>query len=486
MDYKYYFGTFGISTVLFIFGPASLRGQNLYPASGDALIHRLTIGTGGGGFNPNTALGDSALFFNGSALYNTAVGMRTLVQNSGGQENTALGYQALYNNTSSNINVAAGSGALYSNLSGYGNVALGQNALYNNNSGSFAGWDGTYNSGVGAYAMFSNIYGYQNVAFGYYAMSNSTSAVYSNTAFGALSLATNSSGVYNAGLGADADIAYSNLSYSTAVGYGAVATASGSIVIGNTSVTSIGGYAGWTTFSDGRYKKNISRNVPGLAFINQLDPVIYTLDVEGIESRLHANKNIEGPDGRPMPDPMANPVMQQAKLEKSRILHTGFIAQDVEKAAESLGYQFSGIDHPKNDQQSFYGLRYSEFVAPLVKAVQELSAENDSLKATNDRLEARLDRIKLQLGIDSNARISAALAPGAARRFQNQHNPFSQTILINYFVPQNPGLASLQIASMNGEIIKTTAVSGYGHRQVNVQRADLDAGTYTRKMVVVK
>ena len=83
--------------------------------------------------------------------------------------------------------------------------------------------------------------------------------------------------------------------------------------------------------------------------------------------------------------------MQQAMQEKSRIVHTGFIAQDVEKAAQTIGYHFSGIDKPKNDQQSFYGLRYSEFVAPLVKAVQELSTENDSLKATNDRLQVRLD-----------------------------------------------------------------------------------------------
>ena len=37
-----------------------------------------------------------------------------------------------------------------------------------------------------------------------------------------------------------------------------------------------------------------------------------------------------------------------------------------------MGYDFSGVDAPKNDKD-IYGLRYSEFVVPLVKAVQELN-----------------------------------------------------------------------------------------------------------------
>ena len=50
----------------------------------------------------------------------------------------------------------------------------------------------------------------------------------------------------------------------------------------------------------------------------------------------------------------------------------------MEKAAKSLNYDFSGVDAAKNDKD-LYGLRYAEFVVPLVKGVQELSKENDSL-----------------------------------------------------------------------------------------------------------
>jgi len=45
-------------------------------------------------------------------------------------------------------------------------------------------------------------------------------------------------------------------------------------------VTSIGGYANWNNMSDKRIKKNITTNVPGLAFVNKLNPVTYNLDLE--------------------------------------------------------------------------------------------------------------------------------------------------------------------------------------------------------------
>ncbi len=42
----------------------------------------------------------------------------------------------------------------------------------------------------------------------------------------------------------------------------------------------------------------------------------------------------------------------------------------MEAAAKALGYDFDGVDKPKNENDH-YGLRYSTFVVPLVKAVQE-------------------------------------------------------------------------------------------------------------------
>ena len=48
------------------------------------------------------------------------------------------------------------------------------------------------------------------------------------------------------------------------------------------------------------------------------------------------------------------------------------MAQDVEASTKKRGFNFSGIDAPK-DSNDIYGLSYAEFEVPLVKAVQELS-----------------------------------------------------------------------------------------------------------------
>lgn len=76
----------------------------------------------------------------------------------------------------------------------------------------------------------------------------------------------------------------------------------------------------------------------------------------------------------------------QAKQEKAAIKFTGFVAQEVEAAARKLNYDFSGVDAPKTTS-GFYGLRYSDFVVPLVKAVQELSKKTDEIAALKSELE---------------------------------------------------------------------------------------------------
>jgi hypothetical protein len=82
---------------------------------------------------------------------------------------------------------------------------------------------------------------------------------------------------------------------------------------------------------------------------------------------------------------------------------TGFLAQEVEAAAKSIGFDFSGVDSPKNEND-MYGLRYAEFVVPLVKAVQELNSQNEAqqitienLKAENAALDSRLMAIESKL-----------------------------------------------------------------------------------------
>ncbi|MDR1981922.1 MAG: tail fiber domain-containing protein [Tannerellaceae bacterium] len=137
----------------------------------------------------------------------------------------------------------------YTGYSGKTNVSFGCNAL------SAATVTGNYNTASGGYALVSNTTGSNNTASGYCALSS------------------NVAGNYNTAVGNNAGVAASGLNNITAIGYNASATSSNQVRIGNTSVTSIGGHAGWTTLSDKRAKKNVRPDVPGLAFINQLQPV---------------------------------------------------------------------------------------------------------------------------------------------------------------------------------------------------------------------
>ena len=167
---------------------------------------------------------------------------------------------------------------------------------------------------------------------------------------------------------------------STALGNDANITGDNQVRFGDIFVTSIGGQVNFTAFSDSRYKKNIRENVPGLAFITKLRPITYSVNVDGLDKKLSSMRPQKHVDPSiALPPHKRSTQESKAREEKARIVYTGFAAEEVEKAAKELGYQFSGVDAPKN-KEDFYGLRYAEFVVPLVKSVQELNAENQELK----------------------------------------------------------------------------------------------------------
>ena len=155
--------------------------------------------------------------------------------------------------------------------------------------------------------------------------------------------------------------------------------------VGNTATATIGGPVGWTTFSDGRYKKNVKEDVKGLDFIMKLRPLTYNLDASGLSAKLNESR------GHSMNQQMKNSI-----AENEKTIRTGFIAQEVEQAAKETGYDFSGVDKPKNGND-FYGLRYAEFVVPLVKGMQEQQVIITSQQKKIEELEKRLAAMEKKL-----------------------------------------------------------------------------------------
>ena len=78
----------------------------------------------------------------------------------------------------------------------------------------------------------------------------------------------------------------------------------------------------------------------------------------------------------------------------SEIVYTGFLAQEVENAAENINFNFSGVKKPKS-QFDTYGLSYAEFTIPLVKAVQEQQLEIQALQNTVNTLLEQIESLKL-------------------------------------------------------------------------------------------
>lgn len=272
-----------------------------------------------------------------------------------GSQNIGIGASALFNNISGNWNTAIGAESLF-NTTGFSNTSLGYQSGYANSVGG-------YNTAIGTYALLQNATGSGNTAVGESAGSSLLNG--SNNTF--IGVQANSQ-------------AGSSISNATAIGYGTVVSASNSVRVGNGAVTSIGGAVNWSAFSDGRFKENIREDVPGLSFINKLRPVTYQLSPEKIDALLNpGSPDTQTQYSQVRKSQLSNLPDRLARQQQGSITYSGFIAQEVEQTAKSLGYGFSGVDAPKHGND-VYGLRYAEFVVPLVKSVQELHQQLQALK----------------------------------------------------------------------------------------------------------
>lgn len=346
---------------LLVYQTDGTAGYYSYNGTAWALIGGGSSGwglTGNAGTNPTTnfigTTDNQPIIFKHNLIqsgridnFNTSLGYQSL-QSTTAVQNTAVGIHALRLTTSGQANTAIGSFTMPGNTTGWYNTAIGDNALVNNTTGNY------------------------------------------NTALGVGTLIPNSTGSFNTALGYNAgpSIGFTNLTNTTAIGYSAAATADNQVRIGNTAVTSIGGYEPWTDLSDIRFKKNLAPQTHGLDFILSLQPITYNMDVRKLNQHLYADKadSLE-----------RDPLTAKGINKKEAIVYSGFSAQQVEQAAKKVGYNFSGVHKPENDKDH-YTLSYSTFVVPLVKAVQEQQQTIEALKKENtdykQQLEALLKRLE--------------------------------------------------------------------------------------------
>jgi hypothetical protein len=340
---------------------------------------------GSDGFE-NVGVGYFALRNHAGADYNVAVGVSSLLNLSSGQQNVAVGhsalaaattiggqvavgYQSLTASTTGTENTAVGTSTLKTNTTGSSNTAMGVSALELANSannsayGVRAGAAVTSGQGhaffgfeAGRFAATTDF----NAFFGFRAGRASTGG--DNTAIGGDALVFNTTGIQNTALGRAAlrldQAAANQTTYSNTTGVGYLASVSGSnqVQLGNSSTTTYV-YGTVQNRSDARDKADIRDTELGLDFIMSLRPVDYRWDMR--EDYITFNE--------------ATGKVKRKKKDGSKKrtrFHHGFIAQELAEC----GFDFGGLqDHSKAGGADVMTVGYDEMIAPLVKAVQELT-----------------------------------------------------------------------------------------------------------------
>jgi len=276
----------------------------------------------------------------GQSNANTGVGMNSLAGLTTGRENSAFGVSSMISNSSGVENSAFGYFSLNSNSTGNQNSSFGQRSMNNNSTGS-------ENSAFGWHALYGNSTGFQNTAIGSY------------------SLLTNS-GNYNTALGYNSGSTITTGANLTCIGIDAAPstpTSLNQVTLGNTFVTSLRcNVQTITSLSDARDKKNISELSLGLDFISKLHPRQFNWD-----KREWYDDNVS--DGSKMKEaPTA-----------------GFIAQELDEVQTTEGADWLNLVLKDNPEK--WEATYGNLLPVMVKAIQELKAENDELKEKLSKFE---------------------------------------------------------------------------------------------------
>ena len=252
-------------------------------------------------------------------------------------------------------NVAIGAEALKNPIRPRNTTAIGFRSAMNLN--------GESNVAVGMFSMIEKKQGNKNTALGYRAMSYNSDLGDENTCVGNLS-GSHITGNKNTSIGASAlrymiDGTYAtNLTNACGIGYDARVSGNNQVQIGDRDVD-VYTHKAIQNRSDARDKIDIEDTKLGLEFINSLRPVDFRynfresyIDIDEGKAKIIPNNGSRSGERK----------------------HHGLIAQEVKSVMDRLGIDFGGYqDHKINGGIDVLSIGYTELIAPIIKAIQELS-----------------------------------------------------------------------------------------------------------------
>lgn len=262
------------------------------------------------------------------------------------------------------------------------NIAIGESALSDLISGS-------NNIAIGLQAATSLQYGRCNIAIGYNSALNLSNGEY-NTFIG-LNSGTNvgshnrnvgigidtlrTCGDNNTAIGVDALENIGEFNNCSGVGYNSNVTSSNQVQLGDSNTTTYV-YGSVQNRSDKRDKADIQDIDLGLDFIKKLRPRKFKWD-------YRENYGIIDKDGSIyIEDEKQNKILVKKDGSKcGKRFHNGLIAQEVKEVIDEMGIDFAGYqDHKICGGKDVLSLGYNEFIAPIIKAIQEQQVIIEELK----------------------------------------------------------------------------------------------------------
>ena len=257
--------------------------------------------------------------------------------------NVAIGHGSAFNMTTSNGNCAVGNDTLEGVTTASNNTALGQDAIRNTNA--------SFRVGIGRQAG-ANGSGDGNILIGYQANLGFDAAAATNNVVVGRGAGGIESGTNNIVLGFNAFASSNSVSNEITLGNSSIATI-------RAQVTSI------TSLSDERDKTNVEDLQHGLEFVNQLRPVAFDW-------------------WQRKPDPITFDDGSVHEFDEETLKRgepdIGFIAQDIVALEDALD-EHNRLRLSYRSNPDALEVTQGRLIPILVKAIQELSAEVESLKS---------------------------------------------------------------------------------------------------------
>ena len=201
-----------------------------------------------------------------------------------------------------------------------------------------------------------------------------------------------------------------------------------------------------TEYSDSTYKTDIAPLQDGLSFVMELEPKSY-YRINGL-AEVEAQKSF------------------------------GFLAQDVALVKpELVSY---GVD-------STMGVNTTQIIPYLVLALQEQQVIIDSLFTRVNELEKCCEYDTGTKSAESNGDSSShstSVVIESVELGQNRPNPFKETTVIPYKIPESTQSAQIIIYDMRGQQLEKFELNDYGSSSLIIEGGTFKAGMYIYALIV--